>query len=113
MEHILNQFAPPTESQDRNAGKSMKSIEHSEADKQGLAQALVVARSGVRSQVSEGDEKLLGFFLRHGECDARISVSLIEVRFSWLHKRKPSIYFGALAPGLVTQLLELGGIPAV
>lgn len=91
----------------------MKSIEYSEADKQGLAQALVVARSGVRSQVSEGDEKLLGFFLRHGECDARISVPHIEVRFSWLQKRKPSIYFSALAPGLVTQLLELGGIPAV
>ncbi len=91
----------------------MKSIEYSEADKQGLAQALVVARSCFRSQVSEGAEKLLGFFLRHGECDARISVPLIEVRFSWLQKRKPSTYFGALAPGLVTQLLELGGIPAV
>jgi len=91
----------------------MKAIEYSEADKQGLAQALTVARSGVGSQVSEGDEKLLGFFLRHGECDARIAVPLIEVRFSWLQKRKPSTYFGALAPGLVTQLMELGGIQSV
>ena len=91
----------------------MKAIEYSEADKQGLAQALTVARSGVRSRISEGDEKLLGFFLRHGECDARIAVPVIEVRFSWLQKRKPSTYFGSLAPGLVSQLMELGGIQTV
>jgi hypothetical protein len=91
----------------------MKAIEYSEADKQGLAQALIVARSGVRSRISEGDEKLLGFFLRHGECDARIAVPIIEVRFSWLQKRRPSTYFGSLAPGLVSQLMELGGIQTV
>ncbi|XGV86729.1 MAG: hypothetical protein ACAF42_14435 [Limnothrix sp. BL-A-16] len=91
----------------------MKAIEYSEADRQGLAQALMIARSGVRSHVSEGDEKLLGFLLRHGECDVVISVLRIEVRFSWLQKRKPSTYFGALAPGLVTQLMELGGIESV
>ena len=91
----------------------MKAIEYAEADKQGLAQALTVARSGVRARISEGDEKLLNFFLRHGECDARIAVPIIEVRFSWLQKRKPSTYFGSLAPGLVSQLMELGGIQTV
>ncbi len=91
----------------------MRTIEYSEADRQGLAQALNVARSGVRSPVSEGDEKLLGFFLRHGICDAKIGVPVIEVRFSWLQKRKPSTYFGSLAPGLITQLMDLGGVNAV
>jgi hypothetical protein len=66
----------------------MNVIQYSEADRQGLARALTVARTGARSQVSDGDEKLLGFFLRHGECDARIGSPIIEVRFSWLQKRK-------------------------
>jgi len=91
----------------------MKAIEYSDADKQGLAQALTVARSGVRSRITEADEKLLGFFFRRGECDARIAVPVIEVRFSWLQKCKPSTYFGSLAPGLVSQLMELGGIETV
>lgn len=91
----------------------MRTIQYSEADRQGLAQALEVARSGVRASVSDGDEKLLGFFLRDGICDAQIGVPVIEVRFSWLQKRKPSIYFGSLAPGLITQLLDLGGVTAV
>jgi hypothetical protein len=91
----------------------MRTIEYSEADRQGLAQALNVARSGVRSPVSDGDEKLLGFFLRDGMCDAQIGVPVIEVRFSWLPKRKPSTYFGSLAPGLITQLMDLGGVNAV
>jgi len=92
---------------------AMRTIDYSEADRQGLAQALEVARSGVRSPVSEGDEKLLGFFLRHGICDAHIGTPVIEVRFSWLQKRKPSTYFGSLAPGLITQLMDLGGVKAV
>lgn len=91
----------------------MRTIEYSEADRQGLTQALEVARSGVRSPVSEGDEKLLGFFLRDGMCDAQIGIPVIEVRFSWLQKRKPSTYFGSLAPGLVTQLMDLGGVTSV
>lgn len=91
----------------------MKAIEYSEADKQGLAQALTVARSSVRSRISEGDEKLIGFFLRRGECDARIAIPVIELKFSWLQKRNPSTYFGSLAPGLVSQLMELGGIQTI
>ena len=91
----------------------MRTIEYSDADRQGLAQALNVARSGVRSPVSDGDEKLLGFFLRDGICDAQIGVPVIEVNFSWLQRRKPSTYFGSLAPGLMTQLLALGGVDAV
>jgi hypothetical protein len=93
--------------------KDMGTIEYSDADREGLARALNVARSGVRSPVSDGDEKLLGFFLRDGMCDAKIGVPVIEVRFSWLQKRNPSIYFGSLAPGLITQLMDLGGLNAV
>ncbi len=91
----------------------MRINEYSEADRQGLTQALEVARYGVRSCVSDGHEKLLGFFLRDGICDARIGDSIIEVRFSWLQKRKPSTYFGRLAPGLITRLRDLGGVTAV
>src|SRR5688500_1228061 len=91
----------------------MHTIEYSEADRQGLAQALAVARSGVRSPVSDADEKLLEFFLRDGMCDARIESPVIEVRFSWLPRRRPSTYFGSLAPGLITQLMDLGGVNAV
>ncbi len=91
----------------------MRRIEYSEEDQQGLARALMVARSGVRSHVDAGDEKLLGFFLRHGECDARISEPVIEVKFSWLKKRKPSTYFGSLAPGLISQLMDLGGVHSI
>ena len=91
----------------------MRTIEYSQADRQGLSQALEVARTGVRSAVSDGDEKLLGFFLRDGICDAQIGVPVIEVRFSWLQKRKPSTYFGSLAPGLITQLMDLGGVNTV
>ncbi len=91
----------------------MHTIEYSDADRQGLARALHVARSGIRSTVSDGDEKLLGLFLRDGLCDGKIGVPVIEVRFSWLQKRKPSTYFGSLAPGLITQLMDLGGLNAV
>ncbi len=93
--------------------KDMHTIEYSDADRQGLARALEVARSGIRSPVSEGDEKLLGFFLQDGLCDAKIGVPNIEVRFSWLQKRIPSTYYGSLAPGLITQLMDLGGLNAV
>ena len=88
----------------------MSPMEYGEADHQGLAQALKVARSGTRSVVSEGDKKLLAFFLRDGSCDGHIGVPIIEVRFSWLKKRQPSSYFGSLAPGLMTQLMDLGQI---
>ena len=91
----------------------MRDNEYSDADQQAFALALNVARSGVRSPVSDGDEKLLGFFLRDGICDARIGASVIEVRFSWLQKRKPSTYFGSLAPGLISQLMDLGGVTNV
>jgi hypothetical protein len=96
----------------------MREIEYSAADRQGLSQALTVARTGVRSPVSDGEEKLLLFFLRHGECDARVAGPVIEVRFSWLENswmraQKPSTYFGSLAPGLISQLMDLGGIQSV
>lgn len=88
----------------------MSIIEYSEADRNGLADALNVARSGIRSTVSESDEKLIGFFIRDGVCDARIGIPIIEVWYSWLPRPKPSTYFGSLAPGLITQLMDLGNV---
>jgi hypothetical protein len=86
----------------------------SEKDCEGLTDALKVARTGNRSTVTDGDEKLLRFFLRHGECDAWITEKpAIEVIFSWMSKRKPSTYFASLAPGLVSQLMDLGGIESI
>lgn len=87
--------------------------EQSEELQQGITRALEVARSGIRSEVSEADAKLLGFFLRDGECDARIADPVIEVRFSWLQKRIPSTYFLSLGPGLISQLMDLGGVSSV
>ena len=87
---------------------------YSEKDYEGLTDALNVARTGSRSKVTDGDEKLLGFFLRHGECDAWITEKpAIDVVFSWLNKRKPSTYFSSLAPGLVSQLMDLGGVESI
>ena len=87
---------------------------YSEKDHQGLTDALKVTRTGIRSEVTDGDEKLLGFFLCQGECDAWITEKpAIDVVFSWLKKRKPSTYFSRLAPGLVSQLMDLGGIASI
>ncbi len=87
---------------------------HTQKDDTGLVDALNVARSGSRSEVTEGAEKLLGFFLRHGECDAWITEKRpIEVVFSWLNRRKTSTYFCSLAPGLLTQLMDLGKIESI
>jgi hypothetical protein len=82
-------------------------------DQNGLARALAVSRSGIRTPVSEGDEKILGFFIQDGECDARIADRNIEARFSWHQSRKPSTYFGRYAPGLISQLMDLGGVSSV
>lgn len=82
----------------------------SEADFRGLARSLEVARTGVRVSVSDGCSKVLGFFLMEGECDARIGDSDIKVRYSWLQRRKPSTYFGSLAPEIISHLMDLGGV---
>jgi hypothetical protein len=79
----------------------------------GIARAVEVARSGNRSEVTEADAKLLGFFLRQGDCDARIAEPRIEVRFSWLDRITPSTYFAELAPGLISQLMDLGGVDSI
>lgn len=87
---------------------------YSQADFDGKEEALRVARSGTRSLVSDGEEKVLSFFLMPGGCDARISKDpAFEVRFSWLNNRRPSTYFARLAPGLLSQLMDLGGVSTI
>jgi hypothetical protein len=63
--------------------------------------------------IGEGDAKLLGFFLRDGECTAEISESTVSVWYSWLPRSKPSTYFISLAPGLVCQLMRLGEVQRI
>ncbi len=87
---------------------------YTQLDFTGKDDALRVARSGSRSLVSAGEEKVLGFFLMPGGCDARISKDPgIQVRFSWLNNRKPSTYFTRLAPGLLSRLMELGSVSTI
>lgn len=83
------------------------------SDEIGLREALVVAKSGSTTFTSEGDAKLLGFFLRKGECTAEISESRISVWYSWLQRPFPSTYFKSLAPGLVRRLLDLGEVQSI
>lgn len=86
-------------------------------DAQGLSAALEVARGGCRGGCRPAlrDEvaKVLSFMLRDGECDAWVRVPHIDIRFSWLQRKKPSSYFGRLAPGLVGKLLDFGGVEAI
>ncbi len=91
----------------------MQDTLYSEADYQGLARSLIVARTGVRAPLTDGASKLLGFFLMDGECDALIGAPVIEVRYSWLQRRKPSTYFASLAPELISHLMDLGGVPTI
>ncbi len=79
----------------------------------GLAEALVAAEGGPMPRIGEEDDKLLGFFLRDGECTAEISESTISVWFSWLPRPKPSTYFISLAPVLVCQLMRLGEVQRI
>lgn len=79
----------------------------------GLAEALAIAEGGPMPSVGEADAKLLGIFLRDGECTAEISESTISVWFSWLPRPKPSTYFISLAPGLVCQLMRLGEVQRI
>jgi len=79
----------------------------------GLAEARAVAEGGRMPGIGKGDAKLLGFFLRDGECTAEISESTISVWYSWLPRPKPSTYFISLAPGLVCQLMRLGEVQRI
>ena len=79
----------------------------------GLVEALAIAGGGAMPPFSEAYFKLLGFFLREGECTAEISESKIDVWYSWLPRPKPSTYVVSLAPGLVGRLMELGGIQRI
>ena len=78
----------------------------------GLAEARAVAEGGPMPGISEGDAKLLGFFLRHGECTAEISESTISV---WYFGPRliSSRYLVSLAPGLVCQLMQLGEVQRI
>ena len=84
-------------------------IDHS----QGLPDALRVAQGGDRPSLSDGVAKILAFILREGECDVWIRQPHIEIRFSWLEKRKPSTYFGNLAPGVIAELMNFGRIERI
>jgi len=88
---------------------SIEQIDHS----QGLPNALRVAQGGDRPSLSDGVAKVLAFMLREGECDAWIRQPHIEIRFSWLEKRKPSTYFGNLAPGMIAELMNFGRIERI
>lgn len=79
----------------------------------GLLEALTVADGGEKPCLHEADSKLLGFFLRQGECTAEISESRISVWYSWLPRWKPSTYLISLAPGLVCRLMQLGGVQRI
>ena len=81
--------------------------------KAGLAAALEITRGGARPELSDGVAKVLKFCLHDGECDVVIKEDVIEIRFSWLDRRKPSPYFIELAPGLVAQLMNFGNIAKV
>lgn len=76
----------------------------------GLVEAFAVAQGGVTPATSDGDAKLLAFFLREGECSAVISESTISVWYSWRPRSLPSRYFVRLAPGLIGRLMQLGGV---
>ena len=82
-------------------------------DKIGLLEALAVARDGAMASTCESDAKLLGFFLREGECTAEISDSKISVWYSWLQRPNPSTYYLSLAPGLVRRLMDLGEVQCI
>ena len=69
-----------------------------------------VAKGGNRPPLSDKVAKVLGFMLREGECDAWIRQPHIEIRFSWLDRRKPSTYFGNLAPGVIAELMNFGDL---
>ena len=79
----------------------------------GLAETLKVANGGSIQHLDEGEFKLLGFFLRDGECTAEISDSIISVWYSWLRRPLPSRYFLSLAPGLVGELMRLGNVERI
>lgn len=91
----------------------MNGIDDDTIHAQGLPDALQVARGGDRPALSDGVAKTLGFMLRHGECDAWIRQPHIEIRFSWLQQRKPSTYFGDLAPGVMAELMNFGKIERI
>lgn len=74
-----------------------------------LTKALQVAQKGASFTIGDGENKLLGFLLRDGECDVLIRKQNIAVRYSWLRK-KPSTYFIELAAGVVGKLMEFGGV---
>lgn len=83
------------------------------SDEVGLVEALAVAKNGAMLPTSEGDAKMLAFFLREGECTAEISESKFSVWYSWLPRPLPSTYIKSLAPGLVRRLMQLGNVKCI
>jgi hypothetical protein len=79
----------------------------------GLTEAIAVTEGKLLPSFGEEDAKLLAFFLRDGECTSEISESKLSVWYSWLPRPKPSSYFTFLAPGLVSQLMQLGGVRSI
>lgn len=78
-----------------------------------FSEALAVASGKPMPATDESDTKMLALVLHEGECNVEISVSVISIRYSWLHKRRPSTYFISLAPGLIGGLMQLGGVHSI
>ena len=83
------------------------------SDQSGLAAALKVAKGEAMAATLEPDAKMLGFFLREGECTAEISDLKFSVYYSWRPDKPPSNYYPSLASRVIRRLMELGDVQCI
>lgn len=91
-------------------GSSMQGTDPNCAE---LAEALAVAKGSLSTNLTDGDAKLLYFFLHDGECSSAITESAFAVRYSWRMQSLPVRYDLRLAPAVICRLMQLGGLTQI